>query len=131
SILRRGQSGYFRELEDRGSPYSDDAQAPGQPRPQQAQQRGAAPGEMQFWWQNPPSDLVKNRQPSNLVGKLRIVPNVEQNLLLVVAPTEFADDIEEFVSTLDRPGQQVLIKALIAEITHDDTISLGYRFSTD
>lgn len=134
SILRRGQTGTFKELSNRGSPYSQQNQNnnnQGRDQQQNQQRGGAGSGEMQFWWQNPPSDLVKNRQPSNLVGKMRIVPNVEQNLLLVVAPQEFADAIEQFVHDLDRPGQQVLIKALIAEITHEDQTSLGYRFSTD
>jgi len=133
SIPRRGQSGTFKELADKESMYSTNPsggqQSGRQPQQQQQQQRNT--NDIQFWWQNPPSDLIKNRQPSNLIGKLRIVPNVEQNLLMVVAPEGYAEKVEKFVSDLDRPGQQVLIKSMIAEITHDDTTSLGYRFSTD
>ncbi len=131
AILRRGQTGTFQELTDHDSPYSTNTNNQNQNRPQQQQQPTRNTSEIQFWWQQPPSDLIKNRQPSNLVGKLRIVPNVEQNLLMVVAPEEYADAIEKFVTDLDQPGQQVLVKGLIAEITHDDTTSLGYRFSTD
>jgi len=127
SILRRGQFGTFKDLGDEGSPYSTRNQASArQPEePQQAELKI-----MQFWWQNPPPD-IDTKQPSNLVGKLRIVPNVEQNLLLVAAPEEYAEAIERFVADLDKPGYQVLIKAVIAEITHEDATSLGYRFSTD
>ncbi len=86
---------------------------------------------MQFWWQSAPTDLIKSRQASNLVGKLRIVPNVEQNLLMVAAPEAYADAIEEFVREVDKPGQQVLIKAIIAEVRLEDAMSLGFRFSSD
>lgn len=131
SILRRGQLGTFQDLSERESPFSTNAQRPDQPQRNQQPQQNNAGGVMQFWWQNPPSEMVKTRQPSNLVGKLRIVPNVEQNLLLVAAPEEYAESIELFVRDLDRPGQQVLIKAVIAEIQHDDSTSLGYRFASD
>ena len=127
SILRRGEIGTFTELKDEGSPYSRREQTP-QRQPQQQEQPTTAV--MQFWWQNAPAD-TKERQPSNLVGKLRIVPNVEQNLLLVAAPEEYVEAIQRLVADLDKPGYQVLIKAVIAEITHDDSTSLGYRFSTD
>lgn len=130
SILRRGHTGTFESTADRESPFNQPQQQPNRPGPNPQQQQPGT-GVMQFWWQNPPSEMVKTRQPSNLVGKLRIVPNVEQNMLLVAAPEEYADAIEEFISQLDRPGQQVLVKAVIAEITHDDSMSLGYRFSTD
>jgi general secretion pathway protein D len=128
SILRQGEMGTFQDLKDDGSPYSTRANQPQQPQRNDDQQ--AATQVMQFWWQNPPSD-TKVKQPSNLVGKLRIVPNVEQNLLLVAAPDEYLAAIEEFVADLDKPGYQVLIKAVIAEVTLDDSMSLGYRFSTD
>jgi len=128
SILRRGQVGTFKDLADEGSPYSTRDQ-PQQRQPQQQQQQTEL-SEMRFWWQNPPPE-IKAKQPSNLVGKLRIVPNVEQNLLMVAAPEEYVEAIERFVSDLDKPGYQVLIRAVIAEITHDDSTSLGFRFSTD
>ncbi len=127
SVLRRGHVSTFKDLRDEGSPYSSRDQQP-QRQPQQQDQQSS--NVMQFWWQNPPSE-IKTKQPSNLVGKLRIVPNVEQNLLLVAAPDEYTQAIERFVADLDKPGYQVLIKAVIAEISHDDSTSLGYRFSTD
>src|SRR4030042_4527136 len=125
SILRRGRMGSFQELKDEGSPYSTRDEPPHR-QPQDQEQ--PATTVMQFWWQNPPSD-IKVKQPSNLVGKLRIVPNVERNLLMVAAPEEYVDAIQAFVAELDRPGYQVLIKAVIAEITHDDSTSPGNRVS--
>lgn len=127
SILRRTRQGTFEGFSDLVSPYNPEARKTNQP---QEQKDDATLRTMQFWWQNPPHE-TDIRQPSNLVGKLRIVPNVEQNLLLVAAPEEYADSISRFVEELDKPGYQVLVKAVIAEIVHDDTISLGYRFSSD
>lgn len=126
SILRRGLAKPFENFSNGGSPFSKNAdKSQPQAQPQQNDLKV-----MQFWWQNPPSN-VTIKQPSNLVGKLRIVPNVEQNLLMVAAPEEYAEAIEKFVQELDKPGYRVLIKAVIAEVTHDDTTSLGFRFSSD
>jgi type II secretory pathway component GspD/PulD (secretin) len=133
SILRRQKVGTLESISGQGSPLSQQAQNQQQRPNQQQQQQRDGQGQMQFWWQNlPPStELSQAKQPSNLIGKLRIVPNIEQNALLVIAPEEYADAIEKFVRDLDQPGYQVLIKAAILEITHDDSTSLGYRFSTD
>lgn len=128
SILRRGHLGTFLESTDKQSPFNSNADQTRNPQDQQNRQ--STPAQMQFWWQNPPAD-IKVKQPSNLVGKLRIVPNVEQNSLLVVAPEEYADAIDKFVRDLDKPGYQVLVRAVIAEITLNDSMSLGFRFSTD
>jgi general secretion pathway protein D len=126
SILRRGLAKPFENFSNGGSPFSKNTdKSQPQAQPQQNDLKV-----MQFWWQNPPSNVTV-KQPSNLVGKLRIVPNVEQNLLMVAAPEEYAEAIQKFVEELDKPGYRVLIKAVIAEVTHDDTTSLGYRFSSD
>jgi len=125
SILRRGLVRPFQDFET-GSPF---AQQRDDQRNQQ-QQRDSSLTQMRFWWQQHPSE-TKVKQPSNLVGKLRIVPNLEQNLLLVAAPDEYAADIEQFIRDLDKPSYQVLVKAVIATITHEDATSLGFRFSTD
>ena len=132
SILRHTQSGNLKEMGNEDSPFQTNNNNQNNGRPDNnRQQQQQNSGVMQFWWQNPPSEMIKTRQPSNLVGKLRIVPNVEQNLLLVAAPEEYVESIEDFVRELDKPGQQVLIKAVIAEVTLDDEMSLGFRFSTD
>jgi len=127
SILRRARLGTFEGFSAFVSPYNRQAQ---QQTTSQDDKEDVSLKQMKFWWQTPPSD-IRIKQPSNLIGKLRIVPNVEQNALLIAAPDEYADAIEKFVHTLDKPGYQVLIKAVIVEVTHDDTTSLGFRFSTD
>lgn len=81
-----------------------------------------------FWWQRsrPPTD---QRTTSNLVGKLRIVPVWRQNALMVLSPPEYRAAIVDLIQSLDRPGRQVLISAVLAEISREDARSLGLRWS--
>ncbi len=82
-----------------------------------------------FWWQRA-RQQTDQRTASNLVGKLRIVPVWRQNAVMIVAPPEYRASITDLVSQLDRPGRQVLLSALIAEISTDDALSLGLRWSS-
>ena len=43
--------------------------------------------------------------------------------------TKYADQVKQIIHELDRPVAQVLIKVLIAEVTHDRTDDLGLDFS--
>lgn len=82
-----------------------------------------------FWWQRarPPTD---NQGQSNLVAKARIVPVWRQNAVMVLAPPEYRQPIVNLVQSLDKPGRQVLIAAVIAEITGEDATALGLRWSS-
>lgn len=130
SILRRGRLEGFEQFADDRSPYNRSRQTEARPSDQQ-QQQDQSQTVMRFWWQEPADPNIKARQPSNLVGKLRIVPNIERNLLLVAVPEEYSQAIDELVNELDQPGYQVLIRAAIAEVSLEDAMSLGFRFSTD
>lgn len=81
-----------------------------------------------FWWQRArtPTD---NFGASNLVAKARIVPIAKSNSVMVLAPLEYKASIAEVIGRLDKPGRQVLIAAVIAEISTDDALALGVRFS--
>ncbi|MBL0926985.1 MAG: hypothetical protein IBJ11_04940 [Phycisphaerales bacterium] len=81
-----------------------------------------------FWWQrgNAPTD---NRGASNLIGKIRIVPVWRQNAVMVLAPAEYRQPVIDTIRNLDRPGRQVLISAVVAEISIEDATALGLRFS--
>lgn len=83
---------------------------------------------LQFWWQRggAPTD---NAGASNLVGKARIVPIARQNALLILATPEYRKSIASLVDRLDRPGRQVLVAAIIVEVSGDDNLALGTRFS--
>lgn len=81
-----------------------------------------------FWWQRsrPPTD---QRNASNLVGKIRIVPVWRQNALMILSPPEYKAALIELVQGLDRPGRQVLISAVLAEISREDATAFGLRWS--
>ena len=87
------------------------------------------PDTLAFWWQRSrtPTD---RRSASNLIAQVRIVPVWRQNALMVIAPPEYKDSIVELVSKLDKPGRQVLIAAIVAEVARDDAESLGLRWSS-
>ncbi len=88
----------------------------------------AAANQLQFWWSRArvPTD---NAGSSNLVGKARIVPINRQNALMVMAPTEYRKSIINMIERLDRPGRQVLIAAVVVELSGEDATALGARFS--
>lgn len=88
-----------------------------------------AASQMAFWWQRsrPPT---ANRGPSNIVGMIRIVPVWRQNAVMVLAPPEYKQSIVNLISDLDKPGRQVLISAIVAEMSTDDALSLGIRWSS-
>lgn len=82
-----------------------------------------------FWWQRarPPTD---SRGASNLVSKIRIVPVWRQNAVMVLSPPEYQASVVSLIQDLDRPGRQVLISAVVAEISLDDATALGLRVSS-
>jgi len=86
-------------------------------------------GTLRFWWERsrPPTD---RRNSSNLVGQLRIVPVWRQNALMVVAPPEYRQSVSDLVSQLDKPGRQVLLSAIVAEVSAEDAKSIGIRWSS-
>jgi general secretion pathway protein D len=66
---------------------------------------------------------------SQLAGQVTVVADQDTNSLLVMtAPANF-DRVKAVIEELDRPVPQVLIKVLIAEVTHDNTHDLGTEFS--
>lgn len=87
-----------------------------------------SPGSIQFWWQRarPPTN---NAGSSNLVSKIRIVPVWRQNSLLILSPPEYSHSLVSLVESLDHPGRQVLLSAVIAEINVEDATALGLRWS--
>lgn len=83
-----------------------------------------------FWWQRaqPPTD---NRGASNIVGRIRFVPVWRQNAVMVLSPPEYRAALVDLVEQLDRPGRQVLISAVVAEVSLDDATALGLRWSSE
>jgi len=115
-----------RELTDSGSgasPFAGDAD-------NDTQDQASSTELITFWWQRarPPEE---NRGSSNLVGRLRIVPVARQNAVMVLSPPEYRQSVLELIEELDRPGRQVLVTAVIAEVALEDALSLGLRYGSD
>lgn len=69
------------------------------------------------------------RAASDLAGDVSIIADPDTNSLLVrTAPKNF-ERVKQVISELDRPVAQVLIKVLIAEVTHKNDVDLGVEFS--
>lgn len=128
AIINRSESGLSATGTTGASPFANQQNATNTNTQQQNNQQNAA-GTMQFWWQQarPPT---ANSGSSNLVSKLRIVPVWRQNALMILSPPEYQHSIKGLVENLDRPGRQVLLAAVIAEIAVDDATALGIRWSS-
>ncbi len=68
---------------------------------------------------------------SNVIGKVRFIPDTHSKSLLVLAAPEFMDSIKAMIHELDVPGKQVLVKAVVLEVDHSSMTSLGVQLSTN
>jgi type II secretion system protein D len=93
--------------------------------------RGAGAGEagrISFPWQG---RAREDRSPeSALIGQSRIVPIVRQNALAILAPVAKQQAMRELIEFFDKPGRQVMISAIVAEVTLSDATALGLRLSS-
>ena len=66
---------------------------------------------------------------SNVIGRIRFVPESRTKKILVLSPPEFMPQIEKLIEELDVPGKQVMIKAIIVEVDHSNMTSLGMQLA--
>ncbi|MCE5327726.1 MAG: type II secretion system secretin GspD [Planctomycetaceae bacterium] len=66
---------------------------------------------------------------SDLIGQVFIVAEADTNSLLVTTSSKNFDRVREIIANLDFAVPQVLIKVLIAEVTHENSLDLGVEFS--
>jgi general secretion pathway protein D len=64
-----------------------------------------------------------------MAGQVMIIADTDTNSLLVRTNPQNYDQIHMVLEELDRPVSQVLIKVLIAEVTHEDGLDLGAELS--
>lgn len=121
--IPRSESGLSTGAGAGDSPFADDAADDA------AADAENDPGSITFWWQTA-REQTDNAGPSNLIGKLRIVPVWRQNAIMVLSPPEYRQAVIDLVEQLDQPGRQVLIQAVIAEVSRDDAEALGLRWSS-
>jgi general secretion pathway protein D len=65
----------------------------------------------------------------NLAGQVYFESDEDTNSLLVITASKNFDKVKKIIAELDKPVPQVLIKVLIAEVTHDESLDLGTEFS--
>jgi general secretion pathway protein D len=70
-----------------------------------------------------------SRTTSDLYGQVSVVANADTNSLLVMTSPKNYERVKQVLDELDRPVPQVLIKVLLAEVTHSDARDLGAEFS--
>src|SRR6059036_450750 len=77
------------------------------------------------------SGTTRTRPVSDLVGRVRVVPDQRSNGLLISANVHFFPQILKLIEELDAPTAQVLIEARIVEVSSDFLDKLGVRWSPD
>lgn len=88
---------------------------------------------IQPWWN---SGVARRKSDSasptsNLIGKIRFIPVQRSKAILVLAPPEYMNEISSMVEQLDKPGKQVMIKAIIVAVDHSSMTSLGAQISSN
>jgi general secretion pathway protein D len=66
---------------------------------------------------------------ADLIGQVYVVAEPDTNSLLVSTSSTNFERVKSIIADLDRAVPQVLIKVLIAEVTHQDSLDLGVEFS--
>ena len=89
---------------------------------------GVARQTIEFPWQQARGGEEEQNEVSALVGKSRVVPNAGQNSLLVLAAPEIQQAILDMIDELDRPGRQVMINAILAEVELGDKFAMGIQW---
>jgi general secretion pathway protein D len=86
------------------------------------------------WWSSAGARTTttdEERPISNVIGKIRFVPETRTKSILILSPPEFIPNIEQLIAQLDVPGKQVMIKAVIVEVDHQDVTSLGVQLGSN
>jgi type II secretory pathway component GspD/PulD (secretin) len=88
---------------------------------------GGAGGEFTFPWQSGRGATGEQSPVSPAIGKVRVVPIATQNSLIVLGPPQIQESVLQMIQELDRPGRQVMITAVLAEVSLGDGFSFGLR----
>lgn len=84
--------------------------------------------EIKFPWQSARGAGDTATEVSALVGKTRVVPNAGQNSVLVLAAPEIQQAMMDIIEKLDKPGRQVMISCVLAEVQLGDQFAFGLKF---
>jgi len=70
-----------------------------------------------------------SQQFHELTGQVLVVSEPDTNSLIVITAVKYKAQVKAIIDELDRPAAQVLIKVLVAEVTHDNSADFGVDFS--
>jgi general secretion pathway protein D len=79
---------------------------------------------------NLPGGVTQNtaRTAYDLAGQVAIIADPDTNSMLVRCAPKNYEQVKKVLEELDRPVPQVLIKVLVAEVTHDNNNDIGAEF---
>ncbi|MFB3894071.1 MAG: type II secretion system secretin GspD [Phycisphaerae bacterium] len=66
---------------------------------------------------------------ADLLGQVYVVPDPDTNSLIITTASKNWERVKEIIMDLDRAVPQVLIKVLVAEVTHTNALDLGMEFA--
>jgi type II secretion system protein D len=78
-----------------------------------------------------PGETTVQRPISDLIGRVRVVPDRRGNSILLTSNLHFFPQLLKLVNELDSPTPQVLVEARIIEVASDFRDKLGTRWSPD
>ena len=110
---------------------SDDNQSSGSNNNNNNQNDGGSSNEYTPWWSAGARQRTDEEPISNVIGRVRFVPDPRSKSILVLAAPEFQASLEETIKKLDTPGKQVLVKAIVVEVKHESMTSLGIQLATN
>lgn len=91
----------------------------------------APAGEYRPWWTTGGRTNLNQMPISNMIGRARFIPDTHTKSVLVLAPPEFQESLETMIKELDLPGKQLMLKAIIMQVDHQNMTSLGVQYSSD
>ncbi len=112
-------------------PTSGSSSGGGQPRSDNTGGGNTNPGEYVPWWSVGARRTLDEEPLSNVIGRVRFIPDPHSKAILILSPPEYHNDIERMIHNLDVPGMQVMIKATVVEIDHSAMTSLGVQLATN
>jgi general secretion pathway protein D len=77
------------------------------------------------------SQLDTEAPISNVIGRIRFIPEPHTKSIMTLSPPEFMPGIKTMIDNLDVPGKQVIVEAVIVEIEHSKMTSLGVELATN
>jgi general secretion pathway protein D len=83
------------------------------------------------WWTTGGRTGANQVPISNIIGRARFIPDAHSKSILVLAPPEFTESLDGMITELDVPGKQLMLKAIIMQVDHQNMTSLGVQYSSD